>query len=152
VTTTPPAARAGIPVLAPGVRPSIGSPAPVLPPETPPIAAVIRAVGRMIRVETSAPRGALVHVYRNGELVASVSPQAARSLVIPANGASVEGIQVVVVTRTGELMSTPVASGARQSSSVRQNPGVSPGQGARSGRRSNQRPTTDTVKPSNSRR
>ena len=60
-----------------------------------------------MRVEVSAPKGALVHVYRDGQLVTSVTPEEAKSLAIPANGAKPEDVQIVVVTRTGDVMSTP---------------------------------------------
>jgi len=49
----------------------------------------------------------LVHVYRNGELVRSVTPEEAKTLSIPSNGASAEDVQIVVVTRTGEVLATP---------------------------------------------
>jgi hypothetical protein len=49
----------------------------------------------------------LVHVYRNGELVRSVTPEEAKTLAIPSNGASADDVQIVVVTRTGEVLATP---------------------------------------------
>jgi hypothetical protein len=60
-----------------------------------------------MRVEVDAPKGALVHIYRDGQLVRSVTPEEAKALTIPANGAAPEDIQIVVVTRTGEVLSTP---------------------------------------------
>jgi hypothetical protein len=51
----------------------------------------------------------LVHIYRNGELVRSVTPEEAKTLSIPSNGASAEDVQIVVVTRTGEVLATPPA-------------------------------------------
>ena len=94
---------------APGVRPAVGSPAPMLPSDVRPATAAIRSVGRTIRVEVAAPKGALVHVYREGQLVRSVTSDEARMLSIPANGSSQEDVQVVVVTRTGEVLSTPAS-------------------------------------------
>jgi hypothetical protein len=67
----------------------------------------VRAVGRTLRIETQAPKGSLVHIYRNGELVRSVTPEEAKTLAIPANGASADDVQIVVVTRTGEVLATP---------------------------------------------
>jgi hypothetical protein len=67
----------------------------------------VRAVGRTLRIETQAPKGSLVHVYRNGELVRSVTPEEAKTLSIPSNGASADDVQIVVVTRTGEVLATP---------------------------------------------
>ena len=93
---------------APGVRPAAGTPAPSLPATVRPVAAVIRSTGRTMRVEVNAPKGALVHVYRDGQLVTSVTPDEAKALAIPANGAKPEDVKIVVVTRTGEVMSTPV--------------------------------------------
>ncbi|MFM7526347.1 MAG: hypothetical protein ACKO48_07560 [Actinomycetota bacterium] len=79
------------------------------------MAANVLAVGRNLRVEVSAPKGALVHIYRDGKLVRSVTPEEAKSLTIPAgnsSGASAEdAVQIVVVTRTGEVLSTPVPAG-----------------------------------------
>ena len=100
------AARGTVP--APGARPAVGSPPPVLPPTVRQVAAAIRSVGRNLRVEVSAPKGALVHVYRDGQLVRSVTPEEAKALTIPANGATQDDVQIVVVTRTGDVMSTPV--------------------------------------------
>jgi len=95
-------------VPAPGTRPAVGTPAPSLPATVRSVAAAVRSVGRSMRVEVSAPKGALVHVYRDGQLVTSVTPEEAKSLAIPANGAKPEDIQIVIVTRTGNVMSTPV--------------------------------------------
>jgi hypothetical protein len=67
----------------------------------------VRAVGRTLRIETQAPKGSLVHIYRNGELVRSVTPEEAKTLAIPSNGASADDVQIVVVTRTGEVLATP---------------------------------------------
>jgi hypothetical protein len=67
----------------------------------------VRAVGRTLRIETQAPKGSLVHVYRNGELVRSVTPEEAKTLSIPSNGVSADDVQIVVVTRTGEVLATP---------------------------------------------
>jgi len=61
-----------------------------------------------MRVQVDAPRGALVHVYRDGQLVTSVTPDEAKSLTIPANGANPDDVQIVVITRAGDVMSTPV--------------------------------------------
>jgi hypothetical protein len=80
----------------------------VLPPTVRQVAAAVRSVGRNLRVEVSAPKGALVHVYRDGQLVRSVTPEEAKALTIPANGATQDDVQIVVVTRTGDVMSTPV--------------------------------------------
>jgi len=61
-----------------------------------------------MRIEVNAPKGALVHVYRDGQLVKSVTPEEAKALTIPAAGATKEDVQIVVVTKSGEVMSTPV--------------------------------------------
>jgi len=61
-----------------------------------------------MRIEVNAPKGALVHVYRDGQLVKSVTPEEAKALTIPAAGASQDDVQIVVVTKSGEVMSTPV--------------------------------------------
>jgi hypothetical protein len=71
------------------------------------IAADVRTVGRNLRITVNAPAGALVHVYRDGQLVKSVTPEEAKALTIPAAGATTNDVQLVVVTRTGEVMSTP---------------------------------------------
>ena len=102
----PTIARGTVP--APGSRPAVGSPPPALPTSVRPVAAAIRSVGRNLIVAVTAPRGALVHVYRDGQLVRSVTPEEAKALTIPANGATQDEVQIVVVTRTGEVMSTPV--------------------------------------------
>ena len=72
------------------------------------VAAAIRTIGRNMRIEVDAPKGALVHVYRDGQLVKSVTPEEAKSLTIPAAGATKDDVQIVVVTKSGEVMSTPV--------------------------------------------
>jgi hypothetical protein len=72
-------------------------------------------VGRTLRVETQAPKGSLVHVYRNGELVKSVTPEEAKALTIPAAGATAEDVQIVVVTRSGEVLSTPEVAAPTES-------------------------------------
>jgi hypothetical protein len=64
----------------------------------------------MLRVEVDAPKGALVHVYKDGQLLRSVTPEEAKSLSVPANGSGTDDLQVVVVTRSGDVMSTPVAT------------------------------------------
>jgi len=79
------------------------------------VAAAIRSVGRNLRVEVSAPKGALVHVYRDGQLVRSVTPEEAKAMTIPANGATQDDVQIVVVTRTGDVMSTPVPGSGNDS-------------------------------------
>ena len=61
-----------------------------------------------MRIEVNAPKGALVHVYRDGQLVKSVTPEEAKALTIPAVGATKDDVQIVVVTKSGEVMSTPV--------------------------------------------
>jgi len=61
-----------------------------------------------MRIEVNAPKGALVHVYRDGQLVKSVTPDEAKALTIPAAGATTDDVQIVVVTKSGEVMSTPV--------------------------------------------
>ena len=109
-STTVPTASASTPrgtVPAVGQRPAVGAAAPQLPPTVRALAAAVRAVGRTLRIETQAPKGSLVHVYRNGELVRSVTPEEAKTLSIPSNGASAEDVQIVVVTRTGEVLATP---------------------------------------------
>ena len=146
------AARATAPAV--GVRPAVGTPAPVLPASTRPLAAIIRNVGRMLKVEVVAPKGALVHVYKDGQLVKSVTPEEAKSLSMPANGSSTEDLQVVVVTRTGEVMSTPADSGSKAttrttvSTSKSRSKSGSSAPGRSSSGKSGQRSTTDTVKPS----
>ena len=75
----------------------------------------MRPVGRTLRVETHAPKGSLVHVYRNGELVKSVTPEEAKALTIPAAGATAEDVQIVVVTRSGEVLSTPEVAAPTES-------------------------------------
>ncbi|NDE67319.1 MAG: hypothetical protein EB062_04370 [Actinobacteria bacterium] len=80
-----------------------------MPPTVRALAAAVRSVGRTLRIETQAPKGSLVHIYRNGELVRSVTPEEAKTLSIPSNGASAEDVQIVVVTRTGEVLATPPA-------------------------------------------
>ena len=72
------------------------------------VAAAIRNIGRNMRIEVNAPKGALVHVYRDGQLVKSVTPEEAKALTIPAAGATTDDVQIVVVTKSGEVMSTPV--------------------------------------------
>ena len=96
------------PVPAVGERPIVGTPIPELPPSTRPLVAEIRAVGNMLKVEVAAPKGALIHLYRNGQLWKSVTPDEIKKLKIPADGATAEDIQIVVVTRTGAVMSTPI--------------------------------------------
>ncbi|MGA1032263.1 MAG: S8 family serine peptidase, partial [Ilumatobacteraceae bacterium] len=96
------------PVPAVGERPIVGTPIPELPPSTRPLVAEIRAVGKMLKVEVAAPKGALIHLYRNGQLWKSVTPDEIKKLKIPADGATAEDIQIVVVTRTGAVMSTPI--------------------------------------------
>ncbi|MEY3575652.1 MAG: hypothetical protein RLZZ88_795, partial [Actinomycetota bacterium] len=96
-------------VPAVGQRPAVGAAAPQLPPTVRALAAAVRSVGRTLRIETQAPKGSLVHIYRNGELVRSVTPEEAKTLSIPSNGASAEDVQIVVVTRTGEVLATPPA-------------------------------------------
>ncbi|MFZ9075854.1 MAG: hypothetical protein ACO20Z_01880 [Ilumatobacteraceae bacterium] len=59
-------------------------------------------------MEVAAPKGALIHLYRNGQLWKSVTPDEIKKLKIPADGATAEDIQIVVVTRTGAVMSTPI--------------------------------------------
>lgn len=110
---------AGPSVVAPrppaaGVRPVVGSPTPALSASVRQLAAAIRTIGRNVKVEVVAPKGSLVHVYKDGQLVKSVTPDEAKSLLIPAQGSSSDDVQVVVVTRTGEVMatSTPTDLGA----------------------------------------
>ena len=92
--------------------PAVGTPPPSLPATVRQVAAAVRTIGRTMRVEVNAPKGALVHVYRDGQLVTSVTPEEAKSLSIAANGARPEDVQIVVVTRTGDVMSTPVPPSA----------------------------------------
>ncbi|MGA1258564.1 MAG: hypothetical protein ACO3X0_07715, partial [Ilumatobacteraceae bacterium] len=96
------------PVPAVGERPIVGTPIPELPPSTRPLVAEIRALGKVLKVEVAAPKGALIHLYRNGQLWKSVTPDEIKKLKIPADGATAEDIQIVVVTRTGAVMSTPI--------------------------------------------
>jgi hypothetical protein len=120
----------------------------------------------MLRVEVAAPKGALVHVYKDGQLLRSVTPEEAKSLSVPANGSGTDDLQVVVVTRSGDVMSTPVATDSASSKRVSANSKTKatsrrtvpvPKVGAKSGvgaggksatGKSGQRSTTDTVKPS----
>ncbi|MFM8264531.1 MAG: hypothetical protein ACKOAI_00465, partial [Acidimicrobiia bacterium] len=81
---------------------------PSLPPTVRAVAAAISTLGRNMRIEVNAPKGALVHVYRDGQLVKSVTPEQAKALTIPADGATKDDVQIVVVTKSGEVMSTPV--------------------------------------------
>ena len=119
--TTVAALRPAVPAA--GERPAIGAPAPALPATTRSLASVIRTVGRTLRVEVSAPRGALVHVYRDGALVATVNPEQAKNFTMPANGAAPADVQIVVVAPTGEVTATPAvgdspAAGASNSAST----------------------------------
>lgn len=70
-------------------------------------APLVRLVGSNLRVAVTAPKGALVHVYRNGALVRSVTAEQAKNLTMVANGAAVSEMQFVVVTQAGEVSASP---------------------------------------------
>lgn len=142
--------------LVAGSRPSLGTPTPVLPTNYRQLSAVIRAIGRNLRVEVAAPRGSLVHVYRDGALVATVSPEEAKAFNIPAVGAEPSDVQVVVVTNAGAVMSTPPSETVAPTETAAPTETVTPAKTGTSSKKvkasipkPGKRTTDDTVKKSN---
>jgi len=96
--------RPSLPIL--GERPAAGTPAPVIPSGTPELSLSTYSRGGVVRLSADVVRDTLLHIYKAGVLIKSLTAQELSDFSVPGSAEDARSIHVVAVSPSGEVSAT----------------------------------------------
>ena len=96
--------RPSLPIL--GERPAAGTPAPVIPSGTPELLLSTYSRGGVVRLSADVVRDTLLHIYKAGVLIKSLTAQELSDFSVPGSAEDARSIHVVAVSPSGEVSAT----------------------------------------------